>query len=139
MLKNWSVHFVLPRTYTMAKFTNLKYFGKEEERTLDVERVCQSQETLSTSLGLAMVSTTFDFIDNLNIGCSMSSLCNYWKHFRHPNIIILPIFLGWQCASLIMCKRLEKLTSSSSCNQYCGYTTLKLSITPWIGISLPTL
>jgi hypothetical protein len=31
--------FMFPRTCTMVIFANLKYFGKEQERILDVERV----------------------------------------------------------------------------------------------------
>jgi hypothetical protein len=32
---------MLPKTCIMETFTNLKYFGKEEERTLDLERMRQ--------------------------------------------------------------------------------------------------
>ncbi len=39
-IKHWS-SFELQRTCTMAISTNLKYFGKEQKRTLDVERVRQ--------------------------------------------------------------------------------------------------
>ncbi len=58
----------------MVIFANLKYFGKEEEKTLDVKRVHQRQKTWFTSIGLAMASIAFDFIDNLNIDCLVSNV-----------------------------------------------------------------
>ncbi len=43
----------------------------------------------------------------------------------------LPTFLGWQYASLIMLKYLAKLIFRCSGNEYCGYTTPRLSMTSW--------
>jgi hypothetical protein len=43
----------------------------------------------------------------------------------------LPTFLGWQYASLVMLKYLAKFTFWSSCNEYCGYTTPRSSMTSW--------
>jgi hypothetical protein len=110
----------------MLIFANLKYFGKEEERTLDVKRVHQMQKIRFTLIGLAMASTAFDFIDNLNIDCSMSNATT--KSTLGTHISKLPTFLGWKYASLITYKCLTKLAFASSYIQYCGYTTPMLSI-----------
>jgi hypothetical protein len=52
----------------MAISTNLKYFGKEQVSTLNVEKVHQRHVSGSfTSSGLAMAAHAFDFMANLNI------------------------------------------------------------------------
>ncbi len=45
--------------------------------------------------------------------------------------LALPTFFRWQYASVIMLKYLAKLTFRSSCNEYCEYTTPRLSMTSW--------
>ncbi len=90
----------------------------------------QRWETRFTSLGLAMASIAFDFIDNLNIYCLVS--CATTKNIISTHKSKFPTLLGWQYVFLITRKCLVKLAYSFSYNQYCGYTTSKLiSIIPW--------
>jgi len=54
----------------MAILINLKYFGKDQVSTLDVEKVhqrCVSGSFISS--GLTMAAHAFDFMASLNIDC----------------------------------------------------------------------
>jgi len=90
------------------------FWGKKKEEFWMLKRVRQRQETRFTSLGLAMASTAFDFIDNLNIDCSMSSATTKSTASTHPSE--LSTFFGWQYASLITHRCLAKLASAFGCN-----------------------
>ncbi len=82
-----------------------------------------------TSNGLAMATYAFDFMPNLNI--------NYWmsrevvERTSSTHASLLPNFLGDKKVAVIISKCLQILFSTSHCNQYCGYTTPKLSLTLW--------
>ncbi len=89
----------LPRTCTMAIYANLKCFGKEQKRTLDVERVRQRRKIGFSLVSLAMASTAFDFIDNLTRDYSMSSEAT--ESISRTHTSKLPTFIGWQYAYLI--------------------------------------
>jgi hypothetical protein len=83
----------------MAISTNLKYSRKEQERTLNVERVRQRRKIVFSFVSLAMTSIAFDFIDNLTKDYSMSNEGIESTSRIHTSK--LPTFLGWQFASLI--------------------------------------
>ncbi len=83
----------------MAIYANLKYFGREQERTMDVERMRQKQKIRFSLVSLAMASTTFDFIDNLTKDYSMSS--EAIESISRTHTSKLPTFIGWQYVSLI--------------------------------------
>ncbi len=92
--------------------------------------MCWRQKVGFASIGLAMASCAFHFMTNLK--CWISTKVVKSTSSTHTSKLIT--FLGWQYASLMTLKCWEKLTStSSSCNQYCEYTTHKLYATPWVG------
>ncbi len=119
----------------MAILANLKYFGKEQVSILDVEKVHQRHVSGPfTSSGLTMVAHASNFMASLNINCWMSK--EFVDNTSWTHTTLLPNFLGWLKATIITSKWLLKHSFASNCSQYCGYTTLKLSTTPWVW-SLP--
>lgn len=130
-LKHYSSSTQLARTCTMPISTNLKYFGKEQIGTLDVEKVRQiCVSGWFTSHGLAKATHAFDFMSSLNIDCWMSREVVDYTSRTHTSL--LSKFLRWQKVTLITSKCLLKLSSTSNYSQYYGCTTPKLSMMPWI-------
>lgn len=110
--------------------THLKYFRKEHACILNVERIHYRCVKGFTSSNLAMVAYAFDFMTNLNIYCWMSrEAIDRASSTQTP---LLPNLLGWEKVVLIISKYLWKHFFASNYNQYCGYTTPKSSMTPWV-------
>jgi hypothetical protein len=60
---------MLPRTYIMAIFANLKYFRKEQEIILLAKRMHKSCVSGFKFASLATVSKALDFMANINVDC----------------------------------------------------------------------
>jgi len=73
----------------------------------------------------------FIFMANLNIDCWIFMEAIEKTLGTHASMLFNYLEVAKGCFITFKC--LQKLYSTLDCNQYCGYTTPKLSIMPWVG------
>ncbi len=111
----------------------IEIFWKRKRKNSGWEKSAPKAKNMIHINRFGHASTRFNFIDNLNIDCSVWNVDTKSTLGTHRSK--LPIYFGWKYVYIITYKCLAKLVCTSSYSQYCGYITPMLSITPWVEIS----